>query len=480
MTDPSISSNKKPSKGYNRDSLIYYMGEFINDSPPSLASLKKIVASNEFASLLKLLSAVGTQNLIKLLESASRDCAAKKAERAEKTNVRKRAEAVNERPGNTKRAKLHETDRSSNHAKGTAYGEFGVSEQLPAYSEGSNIQIRSEEGLMPSGLHKRNQTCRHELGPLRSRDPMHNAEDEDHTMLALGPDTAILRRSDPSSNGDNSSRPRVKTEYEDPSSESGERSVNSTRNPGQVEDEQSCTGKTPQSAHSMHPSEAPGAKEKALQLGSWDTYKREVGIIRRDPKVIAPIENHCCKAQGDEWGCHSANPKKELGDLLNTIKQLDFSFVKTRLIRYLSNRQAKLGIQLETQATWTMSEPQHILGALNTIKTICDDAQIHRAFGQMRLYLLVHQKLESGHKPVQSGKGKPRLPEKLYLEELARREAGPVSEEEIEARFHDYHSEYQAGRRWLEVADWFGGPGIVLVFITAGTSGSDKEERMYY
>ena len=461
------------------------MGEFANGSPSSLASRRTVVASKEFASLLKVLAAVGTRNLIKLLESASRDCVAKKAERAEKTNAKKRAKEVDDRPGSSKRAKLYETSHCSNHANGIAYGESGVSEQLPAHSKGSNIQILSEEGQIPFGLHKRNQTRRQELGFLKSKDPMRNAKDEDDTMLALGPDTAIPRLSCPSNHGENSPRPRVKTEYEDPTLESWERSVNSAQNRGQIKDEQSCTGKISQSGHekgskarpmdSAHLSEAPGIKENALQLGSWDTYKREVGIIRRDPKIIASIENHCCKAQGDEWNCHSGNPKKEFGELLNTVKQLDFLFVKNRLLRYLSNRQAKMGIQLETPATWTMSEPQHVLGALRTIRAICDDASIHRAFAQMKLYLLVHQKLGSGHKPVQSGKGKSRLPEKIYLEELARREAGPVSEEEIEARFHDYHSEYQAGRRWLEVADWFGGPGIVLIFITAGMSGFDQE-----
>ena len=94
----------------------------------------------------------------------------------------------------------------------------------------------------------------------------------------------------------------------------------------------------------------------------------------------------------------------------------------------------------------------------------------------MRLYLLVQPKLKSGHKPIHSGKGKARLPENLYLEELARRGASPVSEEEIEASYHDYHRDYQAGRRWFEVADWFGGPGIVPVFITAGISGFDLKE----
>ncbi len=48
-------------------------------------------------------------------------------------------------------------------------------------------------------------------------------------------------------------------------------------------------------------------------------------------------------------------------------------------------------MQTETPATWTMSELQQVLGTLRTIKIICDDAQIHRAFGQMKLCLLVQE-----------------------------------------------------------------------------------------
>ena len=458
MANPSVPVQKKGSMAHMRRSLIFYMGQVASGSSTSIAPLKEITASKEFASLLEVLSRVGTQSMMKLLERASRDCAAKQAENAKK-NVRKRADAVDYRPGSTKRTKLHDSGSSDN---------------------------LSEEVQTTSSLHERNQRHRQEPRLLRSRALVRNAEDEDDTMLALGPDAPLIHHSGPSSHGENDARPRVKTEDEDPSSLSRERSGNSAQNAGQVGDEKICTEQRTQLAYedggkivtmgTAQLPEAPGAEEKALQLYSWETYRREIGIIRRDPQIIAPIEDHCCKAQGGEWGCYSGNPKKQLNELLNTLEQLDFHFAKDRLVRYLNNRQAKMGMQPETPATWTMSEPQHVLGALRTLGAISDDTHIHRAFAQMRLYLLVQQKLQSGHKPIHSGKGKARLPENIYLEELARREAGPVSEEEIEASYHDYHTEYQAGRRWLEVADWFGGPGVVLVFITAGISGFDLEE----
>ena len=378
------------------------MGEFVNNSSSSLAPLKNIVNSKEFEGLLTLLSGVGTQRVIKLLESASRNCAAKKAERAEKKNARKGADAISDRPGSTKRPKMHKTGHS---------------------------------------------------GPL--------------------------------SPSDNDSTSRVKVEFEDSASKSIDTNGNSTRGSGQAENEQISSRKRPQSPDEngdettsigTAPSEALISKRKALHLESWDMYEMEVGIIRRDPKVIAPIEDHCCRTLVNASKFRSGDPKKEVGQLLSDIEQLDFLFAKDRLIKYLSNRQAKMGMQMETPATWTMSEPHQVLGALRTIRTICDDAHIHRAFGQMKLCLLVQQKLKSGHTPISSGKGKSRLPETNYLEELARGEAGLVSEDEIEAKHRDYLSEYQAGKRWLQVADWFGGPGIVLVFITAGTHRPDHKD----
>ena len=460
------------------------MGKVANDSSSSLARLQKIVASKEFEGLLTLLSGVGTTRMIKLLESASRNCAAKKAEIAERKKARKEADAVGDRPGSSKRARLHDTGHSSDQAKCTGYNESGGLEPLPSCSEQSNIQRSSEEGQTPSSLRSRNQ-IRRQRPRLSGKDLGRKAEVDDDMMLDSGSDTASLRHSAQSSHGEDDSRMRVKVEYEDSASESREKCGDFREILGQLEDEQIRARKRPQLAKEYsgktaiigtgYPSAAPSASEKTLQTEAWDMYKREVGIIRRDPIIIGPIENHCHKFLGNASDCSLGTSKKEVGELLNTIEQLDFLYAKDQLIKYLNNRQAKMGMQPETPATWTMSEPQQVLGALRTIRTICDDAHIHRAFGQMKLYLLVKQKLESGHKPISSSKGKPRLPETNYLAELARREAGPVSEDEVEAKFRDYLSEHQAGRRWLEVADWFGGPGIVLVFITAGTSGFDKE-----
>ena len=480
MADPSVPAPMKASDlSHYRGQMLFYMGKFVNNSPSSVAPLKKIIASSEFAGLLTLLSGVGTQYMIKLLERASRNCVAKKAKIAERNNVKKRADVVSDKPEGTKRARLHGPSRSSDGAKGSTHEESGGSESLLPYLEECNIQRLSEAGHMPVSPRNCNQ-IRRQRPRLSGEDLRRNAELDSESVRAS------LRLSDQPSHGDDDSRRRVKVEYEDSASKSREKDGAFREIPGQLEDEQIRARRKPHSAKETagkaaingteHIAEAPSASEKALQLKAWDMYNREVGIIRRDPTIIAPIENHCYIFLDNASDRHPGNPKNEVGQLLNSIKQLDFLFAKDQLVKYLTDRQAKMGMQPETPATWTMSEPRQVLGALRTIGTKCDDVQTHRAFAQMKLCLLVQQKLKSGYKSISSGKGKLRKPEMIYLEELARGEAGTVSDDEVRAKFEGYRSEYKAGRRWLKVAEWFGGPGIVLVFITAGTSRFDKED----
>ena len=488
MANPPVLSPMKASNfSHCRGQLIYYMGKVVDNSPSSLGPLNKIVKSPEFKGLLELLSGVGTQNMIKLLESASRNCAAKKAEIAESNRAKKRADAVNDIPDGTKRARLHGPSSSSDRAQVTTHDESRYSEPLLPHLEQCNIQRISEPGLIPGSLPNCNQT-RRQRPRLSGGEMGHNAEADDAMTIDSGSATASLRLSDQSSHGDDGSRMRVNVEYDDSASESREKCGEFREVSGQLEDEQICVRRKPQSAKehggktamsgSGYPSEASSAIEKALQSEAWDMYNKEVGIVRRDPNVIAPIEDHCCETLNDSSDCRSEILKKEVGELLNAIEHLDFLYAKDQLLNCLCNRRARMGIQPETPATWTMSEPQNVLGALLTIGTKCDDLQTHRAFAQMKLCLLVQQKLKSGYKSISSGKGSPRKPEMKYLKELARREAGPVSNDKVEAKFQGYRSEYKAGKRWLKVADWFGGPGIVLVFITAGTSGLDHKDSM--
>ena len=83
----------------------------------------------------------------------------------------------------------------------------------------------------------------------------------------------------------------------------------------------------------------------------------------------------------------------------------------------------------------------------------------------MMLFSSVSSEVARGYKCTITGR---RLNHTAILEELARRNAGLVSKSEIDKMIQSYLNEYYAGQRWLAIVDWFGGSGIVLVFVIMG------------
>ncbi|KAL8787543.1 MAG: hypothetical protein Q9195_007715 [Heterodermia aff. obscurata] len=71
-----------------------------------------------------------------------------------------------------------------------------------------------------------------------------------------------------------------------------------------------------------------------------------------------------------------------------------------------------------------------------------------------------------------------------HLENRARRKAGDVSDDEKKYIIQSYKNEYYAGSKWTDVCKWFGGKGIVLVFVVADIGsqliarGLKKEQRL--
>lgn len=58
----------------------------------------------------------------------------------------------------------------------------------------------------------------------------------------------------------------------------------------------------------------------------------------------------------------------------------------------------------------------------------------------------------------------------MILDNLAEKDAGEVSANEKDKKRKRYKSDYEAGKRWQEVAKFFGGTGIVAIFVCVGTS----------
>lgn len=161
------------------------------------------------------------------------------------------------------------------------------------------------------------------------------------------------------------------------------------------------------------------------------------------------------------------NAHTEIAKIWDIILVLDFFKTRRELHQYLENREKMPGEKLQARTSWETCDPSEILDTLDTVKRNTLDNKIHRAYGQTMLVSSVSDEVARGYKSTLTGN---RSDHTALLEELARKKAGPVSETEVNQIIARYSYEYYAGQRWLAVIDYFGGSGIVLVFITAGNA----------
>ena len=200
-----------------------------------------------------------------------------------------------------------------------------------------------------------------------------------------------------------------------------------------------------------------------------EKYRVEVGLTRGTTAVRDQVKRECL-------GRHIDNPRKveEVEAILDTCLSLEFGIVKYQLLEFLGNRLSNPGSRVEINSTWNLTDPNMIFDALQTISNTNLDSKIHRVYGQMRLFNSVMDKANSAVVKPDFAMSKIRgtgtyLAEHLIiLEQLAKDHAGPVTKKERERKFNSYRSEFTAGKRWKQVVEWFGGSGVILIFVCAG------------
>lgn len=138
------------------------------------------------------------------------------------------------------------------------------------------------------------------------------------------------------------------------------------------------------------------------------------------------------------------------------------------LVRFLKDRIITPAGRIERRSACDLSNPDEIYSVLQTIHGIYKDAKICRAYTQMKLFDSVNKQQELFGSKFRKGKGRSMSDHGVILEELAAKKAGKVSQTELESIENRYDRDYHAGRKWNDVVKWFGGPGIVLVFVTRG------------
>lgn len=159
------------------------------------------------------------------------------------------------------------------------------------------------------------------------------------------------------------------------------------------------------------------------------------------------------------------NIQNEINKVWKIVLLLDFFKTRRELHQYLENREKMPGEKLQARINWEISNPSKIIDTLDNVRKNTIDNKIHRAYGQTMLFFSVNTQVDVGYKSTATGH---RSDHSALLEDLAREKAGPVSKAEVDQTIASYLNEYHAGQKWLAVIDWFGGSGIVLIFVIAG------------
>ena len=194
-------------------------------------------------------------------------------------------------------------------------------------------------------------------------------------------------------------------------------------------------------------------------------YDIEVGLTMGSPIVEAHVRASLVALKPSTERANF-NIDNEIAKVWQIIPFLDFYKTKRELEQHLESREEAPDEKLHSRIIWSSSDPGDILDTLKHVKMSSLDNQIHHAYGQTILVLSVDAevarrcKTGTGHQPEH----------KAILAELARKKAGPVTEKEVREITGTYLREYQSGQKWLAVIEWFGGTGIVLIFIIAGKS----------
>jgi len=203
--------------------------------------------------------------------------------------------------------------------------------------------------------------------------------------------------------------------------------------------------------------EASGTRTKAgVHIEEDLEMNSELGLTRGNEDIVASITEQFFAKPSD----YRTGSQIDLSPILRACRNLDFHMAKVLLVNYLLDRLTAPGAKdMALPLTSDTKEPDEIFDVLIIIGKKSDDIRIHQAFQRMNFFAAVNDKTTES---TVSARIK-------TLERYAARKAGTVAKELRGQLADKYKAEYHMGRRWLDVAKWFGGTGIVLVFIVAGT-----------
>lgn len=448
--------------------VITYMG--LIPMQKSSRQDKNIARSPELKSFLMYLSAKAPSIMDKVLKAVSRKCedalVVEKALRVKKNSLRgtKRIEPPNCNQSNAKRLKFACAAEKSTARQMVVHDEG----EVPVKYEKVNVQPDRQSSKMvspPISTLEEDEDSR--VGHKEKEVPgMEHKEDRPSSG-------AVTCVSDPPLDDEEDTPMEDGTPSAQCEPESSETCVPQTPN--------STSGMDEESRDEMPEKEAPratAAENRPSSVAVARVNDRKVEEMAALPTAYeiesglssgSPIMENYVKASLFALGHSTTRPNfsvhTEVARVWKIILLLDFFKTRRDLHQYLENREKMPGEKSQARITWKSTNPGEILDTLDSVQRNSVDNKIHRAYGQMMLFSSVNARIATGY---ESTVGRHLFDHTALLEELARKKAGPVSKKEVDQVIASYLKEYFAGQRWLAVTNWFGGSGIVLVFVTAG------------
>ena len=185
--------------------------------------------------------------------------------------------------------------------------------------------------------------------------------------------------------------------------------------------------------------------------------------MRKNPAIEAYVRDALRNLKPTNRPCFDVDG--EMTEILMVTSFLEFFRTRRELQHHLESREKMPSEKLQARVLWDTSDPSKILDALEDVMRSTIDNKIHRAYGQTVLFSSVNAQVARGYRSTATGH---RSDHCALLEELAHKRAGSVSKRELEQMVSKYLNEYYAGQKWSAIIDWFGGGGIVLIFVIAG------------
>lgn len=125
------------------------------------------------------------------------------------------------------------------------------------------------------------------------------------------------------------------------------------------------------------------------------------------------------------------------------------------------------------------SSLEDVCRAAQNVDLSSENAKIRQAGITYRLFLATHRDYPAVNSGYQQANGR-RTSHIRELESQALNIAGGTKDETYHNFCRDLKKQYYFGGRWCVMVSWFGGQGVVLFFVMAGSFDSLRSELLFF